>query len=159
MTGKPPRLFLDADGVLADFDLGVRRLLGMRPKEFIAKHGRVTFWKRLAKAGNFYGSLPEMPDARLLFDAVKHLQPTILTGLPMGNWAAAQKVEWAAEHFPGCRSSPAWRAISTSKCIRGMSWSTTGRSTAKPMKQRGWCSSTTAKPRIASGSLRRSIRR
>jgi len=101
MTGKPPRLFLDADGVLADFDLGVRRLLGMRPKEFIAKHGRVTFWKRLAKAGNFYGSLPEMPDARLLFDAVKHLQPTILTGLPMGNWAAAQKVEWAAEHFPG----------------------------------------------------------
>jgi 5'(3')-deoxyribonucleotidase len=42
-----------------------------------------------------------MPDARLLFDAVKHLQPTILTGLPMGNWAAAQKVEWAAEHFPG----------------------------------------------------------
>jgi len=101
MTGKPPRLFLDADGVLADFDLGVRRLLGMRPKEFIAKHGRGTFWKRLARAGNFYGSLPEMPDARLLFDAVKHLQPTILTGLPMGNWAAAQKVEWAAEHFPG----------------------------------------------------------
>jgi 5'(3')-deoxyribonucleotidase len=101
MTGKPPRLFLDADGVLADFDLGVRRLLGMRPKEFIAKHGRGTFWKRLAKAGNFYGSLPEMPDARLLFDAVKHLQPTILTGLPMGNWAAAQKIEWAAEHFPG----------------------------------------------------------
>ena len=101
MTGKPPRLFLDADGVLADFDLGVRRLLGMRPKEFIAKHGRGTFWKRLARARNFYGSLPEMPDARLLFDAVKHLQPTILTGLPMGNWAAAQKVEWAAEHFPG----------------------------------------------------------
>ena len=101
MTGKPPRLFLDADGVLADFDFGVRRLLGMRPKEFIAKHGRGTFWKRLAKAGNFYGSLPEMPDARLLFDAVKHLQPTILTGLPMGNWAAAQKIEWAAEHFPG----------------------------------------------------------
>jgi len=101
MTGKPPRLFLDADGVLADFDLGVRRLLGMRPKEFIAKHGRGTFWKRLARANNFYGSLPEMPDARLLFDAVKHLQPTILTGLPMGNWAAAQKIEWAAEHFPG----------------------------------------------------------
>jgi len=101
MTGKPPRLFLDADGVLADFDLGARRLLGLRPSEFIAKHGRGTFWKRLARARNFYGSLPEMPDARLLFDAVKHLQPTILTGLPMGNWAAAQKVEWAAEHFPG----------------------------------------------------------
>ena len=65
-----PRLFLDADGVLADFDRGARRLLGMRPKEFIAKHGRGAFWKRLATAPNFYGSLPEMPDAHLLFDAV-----------------------------------------------------------------------------------------
>ena len=96
-----PRLFLDADGVLADFDQGVRQLLGMRPKEFIAKHGRGTFWKRLANAKNFYGTLPEMPDAQQLFDAVKHLRPTILTGLPLGRWAAPQKVEWAAEHFPG----------------------------------------------------------
>ena len=96
-----PRLFLDADGVLADFDLGARKLLGAGPKEYIAKHGRGSFWKRLAKAPNFYGSLPEMPDARRLFDTVKHLQPTILTGLPMGGWAAPQKVEWAAEHFPG----------------------------------------------------------
>jgi len=98
---EEPRLFLDADGVLADFDLGARRLLGARPKAFIARHGRGAFWKRVAKARNFYGSLPEMPDARRLFDAVKHLQPTILTGLPMGGWAAPQKVEWAAEHFPG----------------------------------------------------------
>lgn len=101
MDKHQPRLFLDADGVLADFDLAVRRLLGARPKEFIARHGRGTFWKRLAKAPNFYGSLPEMPDARTLFDAVKHLEPTILTGLPAGGWAAPQKVEWAAEHFPG----------------------------------------------------------
>ncbi|MGN6590929.1 MAG: 5' nucleotidase, NT5C type [Sphingomicrobium sp.] len=96
-----PRLFLDADGVLADFDLGARRLLGASPKAYIAKHGRTDFWKRLAKAGNFYGSLSEMPDARALYDAVKHLEPTILTGLPLGGWAAPQKVEWAAGHFPG----------------------------------------------------------
>ena len=96
-----PRLFLDADGVLADFDRGVRELLGLKPKAFIAKHGRAAFWKRLAKAPNFYGTLSEMPDARLLFNAVKHLKPTILTGLPTGSWAAPQKVEWALEHFPG----------------------------------------------------------
>ena len=96
-----PRLFLDADGVLADFDLAARRLLGASPKDYIAEHGRGAFWKRLAKAKDFYGSLPEMPDAQLLFSAVKHLEPTILTGLPLGNWAAPQKVRWAAEHFSG----------------------------------------------------------
>lgn len=101
MARNEPRLFLDADGVLADFDEGARRLLGMSPRAFEAKHGRREFWRRIAKAKNFYGTLPEMPDARLLFDAVKHLKPTILTGLPIGNWAAPQKVRWAADHFPG----------------------------------------------------------
>jgi hypothetical protein len=96
-----PRLFLDADGVLADFDEGAKMLLGMTPRQFEARHGRREFWRRIASARNFYGSLPEMPDARLLFAAVEHLQPTILTGLPLGKWAAPQKVEWAAEHFPG----------------------------------------------------------
>ena len=98
---KGRRLFLDADGVLADFDEGARQLLGMPIREYEAKHGRNSFWTRLAGAKDFYGTLPEMPDARLLFDAVEHLKPTILTGLPLGRWAAPQKVKWAAEHFPG----------------------------------------------------------
>jgi hypothetical protein len=101
MVDREPRLFLDADGVLADFDEGARRLLGMSPAAFEAKHGRREFWRRIANAKNFYGSLPEIPDARLLFETVEHLKPTILTGLPLGNWAAPQKVAWAAEHFPG----------------------------------------------------------
>ena len=96
-----PRLFLDADGVLADFDAGAKPLLGMSPRAFEARHGRGRFWQRLASAPEFYALLPKMPDADLLFDAVKHLKPTILTGLPLGNWAAPQKVKWAAEHFPG----------------------------------------------------------
>ena len=96
-----PKLFLDADGVLADFDAGVTALLGMAPAEFEARKGRREFWKRLTSAPDFYATLPEMHDARRLFDAVEHLKPTILTGLPLGNWAAPQKVRWAAEHFPG----------------------------------------------------------
>ena len=101
MPKERPRLFLDADGVLADFDHGARQLLGTSAKEYIAKRGRSHFWMRVARAKNFYATLPEMPDARLLFEAVEHLKPTILTGLPIGKWAAPQKIEWAAEHFPG----------------------------------------------------------
>nr|WP_314446532.1 hypothetical protein [uncultured Sphingomonas sp.] len=96
-----PRLFLDCDGVLADFDAGARALLGTDARTFEAKHGKREFWRRLARHGDFYATLPKMADADELFDAVKHLKPTILTGLPIGKWAAPQKVRWAAEHFPG----------------------------------------------------------
>ena len=85
-------LFLDLDGVLADFDAGAKRLFGMSSRAFEDKYGKREFWRRLANAKDFYATLPLMPDARLLFDAVKHLDPTILTGLPLGNWAAPQKV-------------------------------------------------------------------
>lgn len=96
-----PRLFLDCDGVLADFDAGARLVLGTDVRTFEARHGKREFWRRLARTKDFYATLPEMGDARELFEAVKHLNPTILTGLPLGNWAAPQKVRWAAEHFPG----------------------------------------------------------
>ena len=95
------RLFLDLDGVLADFDRGVLDLLGMSADAYEAKHSKKDFWFRIRRAEDFYATLPEMPDARALFDAVKHLDPVILTGLPIGNWAAPQKERWVAEHFPG----------------------------------------------------------
>jgi 5'(3')-deoxyribonucleotidase len=95
------QLYLDCDGVLADFDRAATALLGMPPRQFEKRHGPAEFWKRLARDPDFYGSLPLMPDAMVLFDAVRHLNPVILTGLPRGNWAAPQKVRWAEEHFPG----------------------------------------------------------
>jgi len=97
----PRQLFLDCDGVLADFDAGVREILGMSPHTFEARHGRRAFWREIARTKDFYARLPLMADARTLFDGVAHLDPIILTGLPLGNWAAPQKVRWAEEHFPG----------------------------------------------------------
>jgi len=97
------QLYLDCDGVLADFDKGATAILGMEPKAFEHRHGLGRFWQKLAQAPDFYFSLPLLPDAMQLFDAVKHLDPIILTGLPRGNWAAEQKMRWAAVHFPGVR--------------------------------------------------------
>lgn len=96
-----PRLFLDCDGVLADFDAGVGRLLGMSANAYERRHSRGAFWGKLAKAPDFYARLPLMADARVLFEAVEHLHPTVLTGLPLGKWAAPQKLAWVEEHFPG----------------------------------------------------------
>lgn len=97
------QLYLDCDGVLADFERGAIDLLGMPPRQFEKRYGLPTLWKRIAAHGDFYGTLPLMPDAMTLFEAVRSLDPIILTGLPRGNWAAPQKVRWAAEHFPGTR--------------------------------------------------------
>jgi len=95
------RLFLDCDGVLADFDRAATKLFGMPPRQAEEQHGSRQFWARIHRRKNFYRTLPLMRDARVLFDAVSHLHPIILTGCPIGGWAEPQKVDWAAEHFPG----------------------------------------------------------
>jgi hypothetical protein len=97
------QLYLDCDGVLADFDKGAAAVLGMHPKAFEKRRGIGRFWASLAKAPDFYFGLPLLDGATELFEAVRQLDPIILTGLPRGNWAADQKVRWAAKHFPGTR--------------------------------------------------------
>lgn len=105
-----PHVFLDCDGVLADFDTYAEAYFGMPPRQYEATMGADRFWAELEAKGDFYRNLPLMPDAADLVNAVRHLAPTILTGCPRGNWAEAQKVAWAHEHFPGipvitCRSA------------------------------------------------------
>jgi len=97
------QLYLDCDGVLADFNKGATAALGLHPRAYEKRHGIGRFWQKLASAPDFYFGLPLIPDAMELFDAVKHLNPIILTGLPRGNWAADQKVRWAAKYFPGTK--------------------------------------------------------
>jgi 5'(3')-deoxyribonucleotidase len=97
------QLYLDCDGVLADFDKGAVTVLGHEPRAYEKRYGLGRFWQKLATAPDFYFGLPLMPDAMELFEAVRHLDPIILTGIPRGNWAADQKVRWAARYFPGTR--------------------------------------------------------
>jgi hypothetical protein len=106
------RLFLDLDGVLSDFDRGVREVTGARPEELPLK----TMWAALARAPRFFETLAFMEDAEALWRFCQPYHPTILTGLPHGTWAPEQKRRWVARmlgtHVPviTCmtREKPRW---------------------------------------------------
>ena len=114
-----PTIFLDCDGVLADFDAGARKVLRMPPRLFQQRFGLRRFWSKLASAPDFFGALPPMPDAMELYGAVRHLDPVILTGLPQGGWAEAQKRRWAARHFPGVEVITTRAALKREHCSPG----------------------------------------
>ncbi|MBB3019661.1 hypothetical protein FHR70_002726 [Microvirga lupini] len=114
-----PTVFLDCDGVLADFDKGAARILGMPPAEYERRFGLKRFWSELASAGNFFNNLDTLPDAMELFEAVRHLDPVILTGLPRGNWAEPQKRRWAERHFPGTEVITTTAALKREYCRPG----------------------------------------
>ena len=104
------QLFLDCDGVLADFDAYANDYFGMPPRQYEAQMGASQFWEKLEAKGDFYRNMPLMHDARALVDATRHLTPIILTGKPRGEWAEQQKRDWGREHFPDiqmivCRSA------------------------------------------------------
>jgi len=89
------RLFLDLDGVLADFDTGVVRATGKLP----AQLGDQVMWPLLARTPGFYDTLPWTVDGAVLWEFSKPWKPTILTGLPRGNWAERQKRSWCAREL------------------------------------------------------------
>jgi hypothetical protein len=106
------KLFLDLDGVLADFDRGVREVTGSRPEDLTL----ATMWAALARAPRFFETLAFMEDAEALWRFCAPHHPTILTGLPLGTWAPEQKRRWVARmlgaHVPvvTCmsRQKPRW---------------------------------------------------
>jgi hypothetical protein len=114
-----PRIYLDCDGVLADFDKGAERVFRMPPDVFERRYGLKSFWARLTKAPDFFNSLDLMPDAMALFEAVRHTDPIILTGLPRGGWAEPQKRRWAARYFPGVEVITTSAALKREHCHPG----------------------------------------
>lgn len=100
-TPTTTRLFLDCDGVLADFESGFNSKFGMSGDEFETVYGTKQFWKAIRQDMNFFGTLPLMEGAVELYSAVKHLRPIILTGCPFGDWAEHQKFGWRDKYFPG----------------------------------------------------------
>lgn len=95
------RLYLDCDGVLANFNDGFAHVFGRQPDRDSPTMPPQEMWDKLRDTKNFYTDLQKMPDADELFAAVEHLRPIILTGTPLGDWAAPQKLKWRDQHFPG----------------------------------------------------------
>ena len=113
------QIYLDCDGVLADFDKAAEAVLGAPPHVFEKRHGAGEFWRRLARADGFFERLDPLPDAYELYDAVRAKDPIILTGLPRGNWAEPQKRRWAERHFPGVPVIATSAALKREHCHPG----------------------------------------
>jgi hypothetical protein len=113
------QIYLDCDGVLADFDKSAQAIFGMPADAFETRHGAGEFWKRLANADGFFENLEPLPDAFELYQAVKPKGPIILTGMPQGKWAAPQKRRWARRHFPGVPVITTMAALKREHCHPG----------------------------------------
>lgn len=102
------QVFLDSDGVLADFDTLAGEILGMPSREFEKrKHtgGAAEMWKRLYEHEDFFYKIPKMHDADELVEGVIAMgfDPIVLTGIPSkdgSDWAIGQKMRWYAEKYP-----------------------------------------------------------
>lgn len=100
-------IYVDLDGVLADYDKAANEALGTDNHykyEFI--WGADAYWKRLHARGDFFASLRLMPGAKTLWETVKPYGAKILTALPKSNpkpvdeqkrkWVES-KIDWHAE--------------------------------------------------------------
>ena len=83
------KIYLDMDGVLADFERGVKEICGLTPPSQNAKHHKPgeddEMWEAIKACPHFYDYLELMPGAKGLFDALYDKygdKCEILTGIP-----------------------------------------------------------------------------
>lgn len=99
------KIYIDMDGVLADFAGGVRTLCGMEPLPHNAKHRNRAYddemWDRIRKCDHFYNRLEPLSGAMEMFDRIYCFYKDrceILTGIPREErgilQAADDKKEW-----------------------------------------------------------------
>lgn len=89
------KLYCDLDGVLVDFEGGFVDLTG----EATANIGKQTMWKHIVRANAFFENLSWTEDGQILWNAIKHLQPDILTGCPSHESSRTEKFNWCKQQL------------------------------------------------------------
>jgi 5'(3')-deoxyribonucleotidase len=90
------KIFIDMDGVLADFDLWKDAQPEITDDP--------SLWKAVSQISHFYGTLKPMPEAHRLMDYLQslHIPLAILTGIPRKTsipTAEQDKAEWMLKNF------------------------------------------------------------
>lgn len=86
-------IFVDSDGVLADFDQHYWNLFGVRPTRWPDKDN--VDWKLVASVPNFFLTIPRMSDFDELVGSLRSREWTTLTGCPRSIDASDnQKRDW-----------------------------------------------------------------
>lgn len=94
-------LFVDLDGVLADFDGGFESLFRMTPHECCEVYGRSEMWRLIDSRGTFFQDLPEFEGTHRFYRQISYQHPIILTACPSSNYesVATQKRNWVRSQF------------------------------------------------------------
>jgi hypothetical protein len=92
-----PKLYLDLDGVMADFDAHFPATFGLDHRSLADD----AMWATINAHPSYFRDMPPCDGAKAFFDNISWMDPIILTACPRTNYAnaARQKRAWVREHL------------------------------------------------------------